>query len=133
MKPSSSHSTARNGSRVAAAVRMPTMPRSRRVAPSEDFDREQLLAALTSLKRGSFEIRLPDHWVGLDGKIAARSGDSRWVSGEESREFTHRQRSLVDAILVGGRTVVIDDPQMTARPGGSADGVRQPLRVVVDS
>jgi diaminohydroxyphosphoribosylaminopyrimidine deaminase/5-amino-6-(5-phosphoribosylamino)uracil reductase len=69
----------------------------------------------------------------LDGKIAARSGDSRWVSGEESREFTHRHRSLVDAILVGGRTVVIDDPQMTARPGGSDEGVRQPLRVVVDS
>jgi diaminohydroxyphosphoribosylaminopyrimidine deaminase/5-amino-6-(5-phosphoribosylamino)uracil reductase len=69
----------------------------------------------------------------LDGKIAARSGDSRWVSGEETRAFTHRERSLVDAILVGGRTVLIDDPQMTARPQGTAEGVRQPLRVVVDS
>jgi diaminohydroxyphosphoribosylaminopyrimidine deaminase/5-amino-6-(5-phosphoribosylamino)uracil reductase len=69
----------------------------------------------------------------LDGKIAARTGDSRWVSGEETREFTHRERSQVDAILVGGRTVLIDDPQMTARPAGTTEGVRQPLRVVVDS
>lgn len=69
----------------------------------------------------------------LDGKIAARTGDSRWVSGEATRDYTHRQRSLTDAILVGGRTVLIDDPQMTARPGGSSEGVRQPLRVVVDS
>jgi diaminohydroxyphosphoribosylaminopyrimidine deaminase / 5-amino-6-(5-phosphoribosylamino)uracil reductase len=69
----------------------------------------------------------------LDGKIAARSGDSRWVSGVETRDYTHRQRSLVDAILVGGRTVLIDDPAMTARPGGTAEGVRQPIRVVVDS
>jgi diaminohydroxyphosphoribosylaminopyrimidine deaminase/5-amino-6-(5-phosphoribosylamino)uracil reductase len=69
----------------------------------------------------------------LDGKIAARSGDSRWVSGESTRAFTHAERSKVDAILVGGRTVLIDDPQMTARPHGTAHGVRQPLRVVVDS
>jgi len=69
----------------------------------------------------------------LDGKIAARSGDSRWISGEATREYTHRQRALTDAILVGGHTVLVDDPQMTARPGGSAEGVRQPLRVVVDS
>src|SRR5579871_1943594 len=69
----------------------------------------------------------------LDGKIAAKSGDARWVSSGDTREFTHRERALVDAILVGGRTVLIDDPQMTARPGGSAEGVRQPLRVIVDS
>lgn len=69
----------------------------------------------------------------LDGKIAARSGDSRWLSGAETREWTHRGRSLVDAILVGGRTVLIDDPQLTARPGGSSVGVPQPIRVVVDS
>jgi diaminohydroxyphosphoribosylaminopyrimidine deaminase/5-amino-6-(5-phosphoribosylamino)uracil reductase len=69
----------------------------------------------------------------LDGKIAAKSGDSRWVSGEDTRGVTHRERALTDAILVGGRTVLIDDPQMTARPEGTAEGVHQPLRVVVDS
>ena len=67
----------------------------------------------------------------LDGKIAARSGDSRWISGESTREYTHRQRALADAILVGGHTVVVDDPQLTARPGGSSEGVRQPMRVEI--
>src|SRR5215831_4867098 len=69
MKQSSSNATGRNGSR-AAAVRMSALGRSRRAHLAEDFDREQLLAALTSLKRGSFEIRLPEHWIGLNGKIA---------------------------------------------------------------
>jgi diaminohydroxyphosphoribosylaminopyrimidine deaminase/5-amino-6-(5-phosphoribosylamino)uracil reductase len=75
----------------------------------------------------------------LDGKIAATSGDSRWVSGPESRRWAHRQRTVVDAIMVGVRTVLIDDPELTARPepgegARQADGEpRQPLRVVVDS
>ena len=75
----------------------------------------------------------------LDGKIAATSGDSRWVSGPESRRWAHRERTLLDAIVVGVRTILIDDPELTARPepGEGArqpDGEpRQPLRVVVDS
>jgi diaminohydroxyphosphoribosylaminopyrimidine deaminase/5-amino-6-(5-phosphoribosylamino)uracil reductase len=75
----------------------------------------------------------------LDGKIAATSGDSRWVSGAESRRWAHRQRTTVDAIMVGVRTVLVDDPQLTARPepGEGArlpDGQpRQPLRIVADS
>ncbi|MDP2674400.1 MAG: bifunctional diaminohydroxyphosphoribosylaminopyrimidine deaminase/5-amino-6-(5-phosphoribosylamino)uracil reductase RibD [Dehalococcoidia bacterium] len=68
----------------------------------------------------------------LDGRIAAGSGDSRWVSGPETREWSHELRARTDAILVGSSTVVIDDPLLTARPGGR-DAERQPLRVVVDS
>jgi diaminohydroxyphosphoribosylaminopyrimidine deaminase/5-amino-6-(5-phosphoribosylamino)uracil reductase len=68
----------------------------------------------------------------LDGRIAAASGDSRWVSGPETREWAHELRTKVDAILVGSTTIVIDDPLLTARPGGR-DAERQPLRVVVDS
>ncbi|MDI6857263.1 MAG: bifunctional diaminohydroxyphosphoribosylaminopyrimidine deaminase/5-amino-6-(5-phosphoribosylamino)uracil reductase RibD [Dehalococcoidia bacterium] len=71
--------------------------------------------------------------VSLDGKIAATSGDSRWVSSPESREWAHRQRTQIDAIIVGVRTVLVDDPELTARPGGSAEGARQPLRIVADS
>jgi len=68
----------------------------------------------------------------LDGKIAAASGDSRWVSGPETRAWSHRLRTRIDAILVGSTTVIVDDPELTARPGeGLAE--RQPLRVVVDS
>ncbi|MPZ23631.1 MAG: bifunctional diaminohydroxyphosphoribosylaminopyrimidine deaminase/5-amino-6-(5-phosphoribosylamino)uracil reductase RibD [Dehalococcoidia bacterium] len=70
--------------------------------------------------------------VSLDGKIAAVSGDSRWVSSEESRALTHAQRARVDAILVGSETVVVDNPQLTARPGGQPSD-HQPLRVVLDA
>jgi diaminohydroxyphosphoribosylaminopyrimidine deaminase/5-amino-6-(5-phosphoribosylamino)uracil reductase len=68
----------------------------------------------------------------LDGKIATATGDSRWVSGPESRAWAHRQRSQVDAILVGSETVLLDDPELTARPEG-LPGAPQPLRVVLDS
>ncbi len=73
----------------------------------------------------------------LDGKIAATSGDSRWVSGPDTLVWAHELRTRVDAIAVGVNTVLVDDPQLTARVDG-ADGEpklagRQPLRVVVDS
>lgn len=68
----------------------------------------------------------------LDGRIAAASGDSRWVSGPETREWSHKLRTRIDAILVGSSTVVVDDPLLTARPDG-VDAARQPLRVVVDT
>jgi diaminohydroxyphosphoribosylaminopyrimidine deaminase/5-amino-6-(5-phosphoribosylamino)uracil reductase len=68
----------------------------------------------------------------LDGRIAAASGDSRWVSGPEAREWSHRLRTRIDAIICGSETIIIDDPLLTARPGG-CDAERQPLRVVVDS
>jgi diaminohydroxyphosphoribosylaminopyrimidine deaminase/5-amino-6-(5-phosphoribosylamino)uracil reductase len=77
----------------------------------------------------------------LDGKIATTTGDSRWVSGPEAREWAHRQRAQIDAIMVGVKTVLVDNPQLTARlsspksarPTGVEEEVRQPLRVVVDS
>ncbi len=69
----------------------------------------------------------------LDGKIASTSGDSRWVSGPETRAQAHRNRARLDAILVGVDTIVPDNPQLTARPDGSSDGVPQPLRIVLDS
>jgi diaminohydroxyphosphoribosylaminopyrimidine deaminase/5-amino-6-(5-phosphoribosylamino)uracil reductase len=68
----------------------------------------------------------------LDGRIAAASGDSRWVSGPTAREWSHRLRTRVDAIICGSETIIIDDPQLTARPEGQ-EAERQPLRVVVDS
>ncbi|MCJ7490839.1 MAG: bifunctional diaminohydroxyphosphoribosylaminopyrimidine deaminase/5-amino-6-(5-phosphoribosylamino)uracil reductase RibD, partial [Dehalococcoidia bacterium] len=77
--------------------------------------------------------------MSLDGKIAATSGDSRWVSGPETREWSHRLRTQIDAIMVGVRTILVDDPQLTARPGGAVptgrqvDSGRQPLRIVADS
>jgi diaminohydroxyphosphoribosylaminopyrimidine deaminase/5-amino-6-(5-phosphoribosylamino)uracil reductase len=68
----------------------------------------------------------------LDGRIGAASGDSRWVSGPTAREWSHRLRTRIDAIICGSETVIVDDPRLTARPDGE-DAARQPLRVVVDS
>jgi diaminohydroxyphosphoribosylaminopyrimidine deaminase/5-amino-6-(5-phosphoribosylamino)uracil reductase len=70
----------------------------------------------------------------LDGKVATRSGDSKWISSENSRALAHRWRASVDAVVVGIGTALADDPQLTARPEGmSADPALQPQRVVFDS
>jgi diaminohydroxyphosphoribosylaminopyrimidine deaminase/5-amino-6-(5-phosphoribosylamino)uracil reductase len=70
----------------------------------------------------------------LDGKVATRSGDSKWISGEDSRHLAHRWRASVDAIVVGIGTALADDPQLTARPEGlPAEPDCQPRRVVFDS
>ncbi|HMB08355.1 MAG TPA: bifunctional diaminohydroxyphosphoribosylaminopyrimidine deaminase/5-amino-6-(5-phosphoribosylamino)uracil reductase RibD [Isosphaeraceae bacterium] len=65
----------------------------------------------------------------LDGKTAAASGDSRWISGPRSRALVHELRGRMDAILVGIGTALADDPQLTARPPGP----RRAARVVLDS
>ncbi len=67
----------------------------------------------------------------LDGKIATRSGQSRWITGEAARNAGHHFRNKADAILVGVETVIEDDPLLTARPDGVPG---KPLtRVVLDS
>ena len=68
--------------------------------------------------------------MSLDGKIATRTGDSRWVTGEASRRLVHELRNEVDAILVGSRTVMVDDPSLTTRLEAQA---KDPIRVIVDA
>jgi len=71
----------------------------------------------------------------LDGKIATREGDSKWISGDESRKRVHYLRYASDAIMVGVGTVLADDPLLTARccSGRGGKSKQQPLRVIVDS
>jgi len=65
----------------------------------------------------------------IDGKIATAAGDSKWITNEKSREHVHKMRGYVMAIMVGVNTVIKDNPYLTAR----IDGLKNPLRVVVDS
>ena len=91
----------------------------------------------------------------LDGKVATRTGDSKWISSESSRALAHRWRASVDAVVVGIGTALADDPQLTARvtpsevraelagdpqltariedPDPAVPPLRQPRRVVFDS
>ncbi|WP_255724506.1 bifunctional diaminohydroxyphosphoribosylaminopyrimidine deaminase/5-amino-6-(5-phosphoribosylamino)uracil reductase RibD [Shimazuella soli] len=67
----------------------------------------------------------------LDGKIATKNDDSRWITGVESRAFVHQLRHEQDAILVGANTVIADDPELTTRlPEGN--GIH-PVRIILDS
>lgn len=66
----------------------------------------------------------------LDGKIATRTGQSKWITGEAARKMGHALRSEHDAILVGINTVLADDPQLTTR--GIPQG-KSPIRIVLDS
>jgi diaminohydroxyphosphoribosylaminopyrimidine deaminase/5-amino-6-(5-phosphoribosylamino)uracil reductase len=66
--------------------------------------------------------------ISLDGRIAAVSGDSRWISSDDARALVHRWRSEADVVMVGAGTVIADNPRLTCR----IEGGRDPVRVVID-
>ncbi|HVA69103.1 MAG TPA: bifunctional diaminohydroxyphosphoribosylaminopyrimidine deaminase/5-amino-6-(5-phosphoribosylamino)uracil reductase RibD [Candidatus Binataceae bacterium] len=66
--------------------------------------------------------------LSLDGRIAAASGDSRWISSDASRDLVHRWRAESDAVIVGAGTVIADNPRLNCRIAGGRD----PIRVVID-
>jgi diaminohydroxyphosphoribosylaminopyrimidine deaminase/5-amino-6-(5-phosphoribosylamino)uracil reductase len=103
-----------------------------------------LEAAAEPLNRGFFaRMRRGRPWVrckvaaSLDGRTALANGASRWITGPAARADVHRWRARAGAVLTGSGTVLADDPALTARREeagiDSALGIKQPLRVVVDS
>ncbi|MDQ7032863.1 MAG: bifunctional diaminohydroxyphosphoribosylaminopyrimidine deaminase/5-amino-6-(5-phosphoribosylamino)uracil reductase RibD [Desulfonauticus sp.] len=79
----------------------------------------------TLQKRPYFYLKLAST---LDGKIATRTGDAKWVSGEKSRQWVQRLRSKVQAVLVGGQTFKQDNPQLTVRANPFD---KQPLALIL--
>jgi diaminohydroxyphosphoribosylaminopyrimidine deaminase / 5-amino-6-(5-phosphoribosylamino)uracil reductase len=65
----------------------------------------------------------------IDGKIATRTGESKWITSEDARQYVHELRSRNDAVMVGVNTVIRDDPLLLSR----MPGAKQPVRVIVDS
>ncbi len=68
--------------------------------------------------------------MSLDGKIATRTKQSKWISHEESQKYVHKLRSENDAVLIGKNTAIIDNPLLTAR---KVKTQKQPVKVIVDS
>lgn len=94
---------------------------------------EQVLAPYLKLVRTGRPWVIAKWAMTLDGKIATRTGESKWISGPESRAIVQQLRGRVDAILIGSRTAKLDDPLLTARLEGGANPLRVATRVVLDS
>jgi diaminohydroxyphosphoribosylaminopyrimidine deaminase / 5-amino-6-(5-phosphoribosylamino)uracil reductase len=91
---------------------------------------ERLIAGFARHVRTGLPLVVLKMAATLDGKVAARDGTSRWITGEAARTAVHRLRASADAVMVGAGTALADDPSLTVRLDGHRG--RQPLRVVVD-
>jgi diaminohydroxyphosphoribosylaminopyrimidine deaminase / 5-amino-6-(5-phosphoribosylamino)uracil reductase len=116
-----------------AVVIDPDAPRGWRAPtdrPGPDASAAELLDLYAPLCAGPRSTRLVVGHLGqsLDGRIATESGVSQFITGEENLEHAHRMRALFDAVLVGAKTVELDDPRLTTRrvPGP------HPTRVILD-
>lgn len=92
---------------------------------------ERFYAAYIKHRRTGLPLVSAKMAVSLDGKVATRTGKSRWISGEQSRDLVHHWRDQSDAVMVGVGTVLADDPQLTCRLRDCFP--RNPLRVIVDT
>lgn len=94
-----------------------------------EYDAQRLIAPFTKLHTTGRPFVHAKWAMSVDGRIATRLGDSKWISGDESRRIVHELRGRMDAVLVGIGTALADNPLLTTRP----PGVRTATRVIVDS
>ena len=102
------------------------------VEVTEDFLREECDALNPEFFRyitSKLPYAVVKYAMTLDGKIASRTGASKWITGETAREHVHRMRGRYAAILAGIGTVLADDPMLNCR----VPGAHQPVRIAVDS
>jgi diaminohydroxyphosphoribosylaminopyrimidine deaminase/5-amino-6-(5-phosphoribosylamino)uracil reductase len=92
---------------------------------------EELIAGFAQHVRTGLPFVVLKMAASLDGKVAARDGSSRWITGEAAREDVHRLRAASGAIVVGAGTAAVDDPSLTVRLSGYRG--RPPLRVLLDA
>jgi diaminohydroxyphosphoribosylaminopyrimidine deaminase/5-amino-6-(5-phosphoribosylamino)uracil reductase len=92
----------------------------------------RLNAAFFKRQRTGLPLVIAKWAMTLDGRLATAAGDSRWISSEESRRRVHEVRRVVDAVLVGTGTVLVDEPSLTVRHVDPLPERGQPTRVIVD-
>ena len=104
-----------------------------RVVLEEDQDAKELYESFAKHISTGVPFVTVKYAMTMDGKIATHTGDSKWVTGPESRGFVQQMRRTSDAILVGVNTALTDDPYLTSRNDDGTPMERQPLRVILDS
>ncbi len=102
------------------------------VLGEREEEAKELIEAHAKFITTGLPLVIAKYAASLDGKIATYTGHSNWITGEEARDHVHIIRSQVDAIMVGVNTIIVDNPQLTARPDGDL-AASQPLRVILDS
>lgn len=93
----------------------------------------ELLEPYTKFTMFNLPFVVVKYAMTLDGKIASRTGHSRWITGDIARKYGNVMRDTSDAVIVGVNTVLKDDPQLTARNRSGTPHKNQPIRVIVDS
>ncbi|HAR94818.1 MAG TPA: bifunctional diaminohydroxyphosphoribosylaminopyrimidine deaminase/5-amino-6-(5-phosphoribosylamino)uracil reductase RibD [Deltaproteobacteria bacterium] len=95
-----------------------------------EAEARQLNEAFVTVKEQNRPFILMKAASSLDGKIATKIGESRWISNEESRKYANKLRSTMDGVMVGINTVILDNPMLVPR---MTKPKRYPVRIVLDS